>query len=484
LAGAIEASLPQALIRAIQSWSGPAVLRIRRLEVDVTMDCMFEAEAFVSLVAHQIVKALNRVLEEGSATRDAGVAAYPTRAAYLAALIEALAAGKAADCWWLRDAGGLRFLSRSAAIRTALLADPVLGRETLESLPPARRGALLAVLGSTDAERILDGIAARPESATAEECIAAVAAAASEFETFASPLALYLCAAAARPRTAGPTLAFIARLWIKAKGLLEEGSAGESASLLPALARGVDNAPGPLAALPETARTAFSSSLAQQGTVAASSAVVRQGIHLFSRFGGLLLLLPGLGFEEMNAAAAAWPAALPQNTAALIAYAALGLCAGRANFADWLKEPVWRELFGLEDITSSGAIAARLSALTDREWESLSSLGSPLTLQDARFLVLPRHLAGSRAAARGLARLARALSARFARRLPGFGAASAPFLWANLLGSGAALESRREGWEARLIPPPLDVLLSLSRIAEGDIMMPSGIRVRIARVPP
>jgi hypothetical protein len=102
--------------------------------------------------------------------------------------------------------------------------------------------------------------------------------------------------------------------------------------------------------------------------------------------------------------------------------------------------------------------------------------------RDARFLLPPRDLVGSRAAAHVLAGLARAALARFARRLVGFGAASAPFLWVNLLSATAVLERRPGGWSARLSRPPLDVLLALSHIAEGSVQAPSGVRIELARV--
>ncbi len=81
-----------------------------------------------------------------------------------------------------------------------------------------------------------------------------------------------------------------------------------------------------------------------------------------------------------------------------------------------------------------------------------------------------------------LARLARAASAAFARRLIGFGAASAPFLWDNLLGSGAVFERVDGGWKARLARPPLDILLSLSGIAEGTVQAPAA-RLHLSRAP-
>jgi hypothetical protein len=133
----------------------------------------------------------------------------------------------------------------------------------------------------------------------------------------------------------------------------------------------------------------------------------------------------------------------------------------------------------------AAAITARLGAIAASDWATLAPLGAPLDSQrDARFLLARRDLTGSRAAVHTLAMLARAVSSRFARRLIGFGHASAPFLWANLLGVSAVLERRSDGWHARLNRPPLDVLLSLSRIVEGSVALPSGARVEIARTNP
>ena len=94
-----------------------------------------------------------------------------------------------------------------------------------------------------------------------------------------------------------------------------------------------------------------------------------------------------------------------------------------------------------------------------------------------------RAPAGASAAAsvRGLAALAHALASRFGRRLNGLREPSAPFLWENLLGAGGVLEPVEGGWQARLSRPPLDVLLSLSRLADGTVRLPGG-DVRISRV--
>jgi hypothetical protein len=193
------------------------------------------------------------------------------------------------------------------------------------------------------------------------------------------------------------------------------------------------------------------------------------------------MLLPDLPVSEIAIATSAWRDA-PAGTAALIAYAALGLCAGRDRFAEYLCDGLWRELFGLDPRAPASSVADRLSAFDDSSWSALAPLAAPLQrVQDARFLLGPQRLVTQRQARRVLAGLARAVTKRFARRLPGFHEASAPFLWANVLGTSAALERRPGGWSARLSRAPLDVVLSLARAAEGSVQAPSGLMIDISR---
>jgi hypothetical protein len=158
------------------------------------------------------------------------------------------------------------------------------------------------------------------------------------------------------------------------------------------------------------------------------------------------------------------------------------LCAGRQRFAAWLQEPIWRELFGLDGGPTPAALAKRLASIAEPEWRTLAPLGLALdSARNARFLLPPRTLIASQSASRGLAAVAYAVADRFRRRLNGLRQPSTPFLWENLLGAGGALTPVEGGWQARLTRPPLDVLLSLSRLAEGAVQLPGG-EVRVTRV--
>jgi hypothetical protein len=445
LRDAAQAFLPEALAEAVGSWSGDSVLRIRRLEVDVTVDAAFEPRAFTAALAKSIAGELRRASERGSSD---GVVAYASRTLYLAALLEALAEGRAHERWWLRDAEGLRFLTPAQAIRTAVAADARTGLEALATLPPLRRMAILRALTPIEAERILREFALGGGGATLDECVQAVRRAASNLPNDASALAVYVETFSRTPALAGEALAAAARLWA------ELDASGRDPQRVPAAAAAERNSP------PESTP-----------------------VYRFTPFGGLLILLPDLPIADISIAASAWPAA-PADAAPLIAYAALGLCAGRDRFAEYLGDGLWRELFGLDRRPPASSFADRLCAFDDDAWATLMPLAAPLTLvRDARFLLAPRSIVTQRPARHILAGLARAVTRRFARRLPGFRDASAAFLWANALGTSAALERRPGGWSARLSRAPLDVLLSLARVAEGSVQAPSGASIALSRTP-
>jgi hypothetical protein len=474
LADAAQKFLPGAIEQAVQPWSGDAVLRIRRLEVDITLDAAFDPRSFAAVLARAIVRELRRAEQTGSSD-SGGVVCYASRAIYLAALLEALAGGRAADRWWLRDAEGLRFLSRSQAIRTAILAEPRGGLEALASLPPLRRISVLYALTPAEADRILDELARIDRgSASLEQCAEAVAAAAAELPDGASALAIFVAAFARKPVLAGAALVAAARLWVEIDYV--PGDDAASRALSPAAQEHDATSSAPVSEAQRMRR--ILADTARQNPPARAEPAYR-----FTPFGGLLLLLPDLELENIVSIVATWPDA-PADAAALVGHAALGLCAGRQRFAEYLGDGLWRELFGLDARASVSAMAARLAAIAPDRWAAFEPLLEPVKRRgDARFLLAPRSLVGSREAARALAGLARAASRRFARRLPGFRDASAPFLWTNLLATTAALGRRAGGWSARLSRPPLDVVLSLARVAEGSVDAPSGARVDFGRVP-
>lgn len=480
LVDAAHRCLPATLARVLGHERDQAVVRIRRLEVDLSIDGAFDEERFALQLARSIVARV-RVVEasSGSLSAEANCVCFPTRSAYLAALLEALAEGRAHDCWWLREAAeGLRPLSTAAALRTAVLADPVEGQAALVSLTPRRLARVARGLTLVEADRILDAVAALATDSGADpvEHARMIERAAVELSSVGglTALSLYVRATALQSALAGPALASAARGYLQPAAAAQDGSA--------AIAR-IAAAP---AAEANSAHATGREPVARAG--GAGNTFVRSSSALtFTRFGGLLLLVPTLPFIEVTAAVDTWREAAP-DTAALVAYASLGVCAGRTRLRDFLLEPLWRDLFGLDARATMGVLVERLRAITSDEWATLVPLGQRFTRwRDARFL-LPRHslFAGhdrmvARLACRTLASLALGTYICLARRLNGLRDPSAPFLFENLLNAGAVLEPVAGGWAARLSRPPLDVLLSLSRLAECELLLPGGT-VRLKRV--
>lgn len=482
------------------------ILRIRRLHVDITLDGSFDDAGFAALLAGAIGAALRHAADgDGAGAAGSGDAAtdnvvgFPDQAGYVAALVEALASGRTGGCWWLRDADGLRMLPPAMAVRTALLADPAIGEAALLRLPPARQAAVLAVLGGREAARVMEGLAAAAAVAASAEAAAVVvadclaAAATAAMPPPVLPLALYLRAVAVAG--GGPALAAAVRvaaaladaMAVVTPNALPEairaamGLGGEAARRALAESLGV-----PASALAVAAKTgalpgAAARALAERRTERAAGTL--GDAPQATRFAGLLLLVPGLEFDTIAERVAALADA---DTMALIGFAALGLCAGRRHFPAWLREPVWRALFGLDPNEAAASLADRLGAIPQPAWHSLAAFGvTPGTQREARFLLPRRPRSGGwdRSAVRSLAMLANGIAARFAARLIGLRTASAPFLWDNLLGAGGVFEQGPDGWEARLNRPPLDVLVSLSRLTEGSVRLPRGT-VRVSRAAP
>jgi hypothetical protein len=471
LTAAARAHLPDALAEAIAPRPDGTVLRIRRLDVDISLGAEVEPKAFASVLAGAIAAAIRHAADTATESGD-GIIGFPSRAHHLVALLDALADGQAAHRWWLRDADGFAFLSRPVALRTAILADPVIGAEALRLFSPGRRAKLVGLLGATETDRVLEGLAAAAEPTTAasfDACATAVAAVAEETPPPRAPLDLYLAAAARDPNLAGPRLLET----VKAFHRMEQAAADAPLSDGTTAADGLSEQALRAAAsrLPESARRILGRETRRK---AHGPATHPRAESVFTQFGGLLILLHSLDAREIHEAVP------DHDTAALVAYAALGLCAGRARFAAYLGDPLWRELFGLDVQASGPAIRDRLAAIPAETWYALAPLGQPLDRQrDARFLLADT---GPKAARRVLASLARAIVARFGRRLWGFRDASAPFLWAKVVDVGAVLERCPGGWSARLDRPQLDIVLSLGGIADGTVSAPSGARIQLTRV--
>jgi hypothetical protein len=489
----VRASLAAALAEAVGDWAGEGILRIRRLEVDLTVGAAVAPDRLTVRFAQAIADGLARAHADGER-----IFAYAGRGHYLAAFLQELAAGRAWQRWWFRSFEGFKVLPLSAAIRTAVLAEPATGLSALLSMPRGALATVLGKLGDHDATRVLDGfIALDGTGASDERTVAALVAARSDpavaamDATAAAALALYLDALRIDGECGGPRLAELVSALVALDRILAVRGFADGVQLASILddgahlrPRAVDAASlAPLSPLPPDLRQALIMTATQPRVEVARAAEARR----YTPFGGLFLLLPSLelsSIEEAIEEAVGQGAEDDLPAARLIGFLTLAACAGRPRAVQVLADPIWRDLFGLPPTARPKDIAAKLASLTQDTWSALEAIGEPLAARaDMRFLLLSRSLAPIRVAACTIGRLARATLSRFARRLPGFANSSAPFLWRNLLAMTAAVDYADARASVLLDRCPLDVLLSISGIADADIAGPDGTAIRLRRRP-
>ncbi|HEX2094963.1 MAG TPA: hypothetical protein VHG28_21360, partial [Longimicrobiaceae bacterium] len=148
--------------------SDESVWLIRRLHVELEVGAEWDGDRVARAWAAQIARALGRALAEGRSGPDAavwgdpgeGVLRFPDRAAYLARFLADLAAGDAWRKWYYAAFDGLRPLSASAALRTAVCDDAATGLRALLALPDAERRRVVERLTPNDARRLLDALPA------------------------------------------------------------------------------------------------------------------------------------------------------------------------------------------------------------------------------------------------------------------------------------------------------------------------------------
>jgi hypothetical protein len=440
------------------------VIVLRRLDLGLATGAVADARIAADQVADLLATAIVRL----AAAPPEDVAVFANPAAFLAAFVAAVARGEAWDRWWFQRFDGLKFLPASAALRTALLEQPGRGLAAMAALSAADRDAVLQRLEAGDARRLLDAFAATDPRRGAFG--AAVAALAWEppgawSSTEHASLALVLVAVARGDGAPVGSLARAAAMLCDLRSV----SGAEREMVAEALAGGRIRAlaerlaPGRVAHLAPlfSATAATRRALAGQLRATATAAITRS----HTRFGGLLLLT----------------AHLPDACEGVPALLALAACAGPANAPEAIADPILRDVLGLPAQPSAGELDDWLEGLSGADVGRLASLGAPASRADGRWLATPARLRGLGRVRQAIQGLANAALADFARRLPGFSEASAPFLWRNLLDVPAQVQARGDGLVATLGRPPLDVLLSISGLADRILVLADGRLLTLER---
>ena len=429
---------------------------LKRLDLATTESAIDDADALARKLGDGVRVALGRLSSIGAGET---VVAFPSRAARIGAFAVAVSRGDAWGKWWFSDLDHLKVLPTSAAIRAALARDPVVGLEALGGLSDADRAKVIGSLSNTDVGDLLDDLEAALDEAGFEECwleVFALPQPAGEWT--AEKMMLHDLARIAKH--ALPSRAEFAAIRVRAQivhardplacsDAIRTGSVKMLAAAAPRLRPALLAA---VASLKASTRKAIAAELqrALKQPVAAS----------FTRFGGVLLLWPHLPSPGTEL-----PSAGRSCAVGLLGLTAIASLFG-TNAAEVLDDPLLRDIAGIDPRATLDDMAEWLSRVPLRLFPS-----SKRDLQDctlpAAFARFPKHN-----------RLAKELGLSalddFARRLPGLASASLPFLRTNLLQVGARVLASEDGVHAMLDRPPLDVLLSITGLADRTVSLADG----------
>jgi hypothetical protein len=423
------------------------VVQIRKLHVDVDQASASDADAIADQLARAIAMAIARAVRVGSSDN---IVVHASASARLASFIVSLSAGTAWSGWWFDNLKALRVLPVSAAIRTVLLQDSAQCCAILAAISVDELEFVLGSLSDPDAAAVVHALASQCGSDGDAAQWAQVFALARPASPLAfNQLALFaLAICGARPTdghvdtSAGlgllPPIAAV-RIWA---AMVKSGITNAAALLTtsdPHVLRG---------ACPDVSVSDIGSlaqlSPADRATVADAAeraGITRAVATQHTRFGGLILLWPCL-LDEMPDDLPDGPGE-PHGVAALLALSSL-------YPDDWQPE-IWgdtvlRSLFQID----AQASFADLMAYLDQNTTLLENMGT-------------------------------ATFANFKRRLTGFADASFAFLLENMLDVSARVTIGDTAIKVVLDRPKLDVLLSISGLANKVVPVPDGRILSIER---
>jgi hypothetical protein len=478
LDGVNAASLGAALAKALGSGSfaeeDPRVILLRRLNLDLIEAVAADAHRLAEQLAAMLAAALARIAE--APAED--LVTYESPAAYLAAFVRSVARGDPWGRWWFARFEGLKFLTASACIRTALIADPELGLAALLELPAHEQAQTLRILSASDVLLLLDAFGTDDGPTT--DLAPALAAVASGPRPEASAalgratLQLFLAGLAADPAQPRAELMRAAELvacWLKLepgeRAALARAVRGQSRAALVLIPAATLLAVAPLLSAPAAVRRNLHRLLTAGPPAGPAADQPQAALRQFTRFAGLLMLVPGL----------------PEGLDPVLAQITLAICAGPRHAADALADPVIARVFGAPEHATLAELPNALAGVDTRQARDLAALGARPSPADSKWLSPPPLLRRNRQAVRSVQAIACAALRDLARRLAGFSGASAAFLWTNLLGVGGEVEAVGDGFRVRIERPPLDVLLAMSGLADRDAVLLDGRPLRLERAP-
>jgi hypothetical protein len=358
--------------------SDSGVLLIRQLEINVDVNVAWERDQLARRWAKQIIHSLNDIQQGGVDSEN--MLHFANRAAYLARFLAELAAGCAWGKWYYEAFEGLRMLSTSAALRTAICDQPATGLAALHQLTAYDLTKVLQALMAQDAHRVLDSIVGDRQNGDETQCFQALRTiwdttemgplqASDEWQ---NALRLYLKVSNERQGLSGLALRATALALLRLARRLTSSSDLQANILLNALTSGsvsdLYNRVGTsdaetlvplLRCLPEQVKEMGQAILARY-TGHLKSEPAKENDPRSTPFGCLFLLLPFLDALPLEEITSNWPDAEDLSAASLIRFLLFVKCCGQANAQQVFFDPLVRDLMGID---------LSLSPLTIMRWQ-------------------------------------------------------------------------------------------------------------------
>jgi hypothetical protein len=493
LAEAAGDTLRETLASLLATHVDPAddtIWLIRQLEIDVSMNTAWDRNQLGRVWAQRIALALVETFSAGP--DDGNVRMFRNRSDYIACFLSDLVVGRAWSRWYYRAFDGLRALPISAAIRTVVVRDPVVGFDALLTLPTDVLVRVLSSLTPHDARWILRVV---PKTGILVAPLDAFGLVLQAYEQLhgdtslngdaRSILRLMLESIRIRPEHSGEEVAKSARALITLirvaisqprivqqirRAITQSGLAG----LYTVVSTADAEALAPLCHADPTWFARVESVLAVTHIPELSQ---DDGLDVDIRatpFGGAFLLLPMLLASPVQTLietlAAGWPECRKTSAVSLLRFLVLAKCLGGSSLPRLMLDPVMRDLFQIHPSLGLADVAEWLSTLALRHGPEIRSIG--LTKNDARYLAFPPFVRETSSIRKAIGRVAIHVLRDFSRRLPGFARASFVHLQVNFLSGSATLEQQPERRVVRLGRPPLDVILNMTGMSRTTYRLP------------
>jgi hypothetical protein len=473
--GALRRHLAGTLRRSLASWcdrEDASVWIVRRVDLSVPVTVDVPADLLAAAVGASLSAALGAALVEHG--DGVNTIRFPSRAAYLGQFVADAASGDAWSRWYYGPFAGLKALSASAAIRTALVSDPPCGLAALGTLADGTLAGVAAALTPEDEATVLSALAetGRTGSRTTAETFHSAWVGCARAWRLGSERGSSLIALVRADCTASLALADAILMVLDARRAARAASRAELAQLHAAIERSVDGeavqwGASSLRATPRTIARALLAEVADPTQPPGHAAIA-------TRFGGMVMLLRDLDDLPWDEWTAGWPVPLVGTASGILKWLTVAVCAGGEHARAALSDAALRTVFGIPSAATFDDIGQWLRQVGPGRRLVLASKVAAIGRRPAAlaprkdaWLEFPRSSGVSRPWSQVLTRIARAVLHGFAQRLPGFAGSAPDYLWRNFLAGDATLELDQERIVVRCGRVPLHVVLTLTGMTRG-----------------